>query len=234
MIPRTLLFLLTGRPGFEKVDKSDPKSIFRVTKGTFRNWLDDSDYNMHMNNQFLLFLFVTDGRSYQKICDIKRTGHTHKLAPVTALRVLKSQYLIGHAASSLRFLHEIPVFATYYVYTRFLTWSPDGLHLYYQTIFTIKGRKKSRTVEDKVFKEIPSIIPDDEIICAISYVRNQIISANGKRMNLEEILKDEGYDPYNERVQKIKDEGWEYVKDLHVAWDKEMALAGLRQLGTRL
>ena len=166
--------------------------------------------------------------------DIKRTGHTHTLVPVTALRVLKSQYLIGHAASSLRFLNEIPMFATYYIYTRFLTWSPDGQHLYYQSVFTIKGRKKSRAVEDKVFKEIPSIIPDDEIICAISYVRNQIISANGKRMTMEELLKEEGYEPYNERVQKIKDEGWEYVKDLHVAWDKEIALAALRRLGTRL
>jgi hypothetical protein len=126
------------------------------------------------------------------------------------------------------------MFATYYVYTRFLTWSPDGHHLYYQTVFTIKGRKKNRAVEDKVFKEIPSIIPDDEIICAISYVRNQIISANGNRVTMEELLKDEGYEPYDERVQKIRDEGWEYVKDLHVAWDKEMALAGIRQLGSRL
>ena len=127
------------------------------------------------------------------------------------------------------------MFATYYVYTRFLTWSPDGHNLYYQAVFTIKGRKKKTwAVEDKVFKEIPSIIPEDEIICAISYVRNQMTSANGKRMTMEEILKDEGYEPYDERVQKIKSEGWEYVKDLHAAWDKEMALAGLRQLGTRL
>src|SRR5438046_2783816 len=121
MIPRTLFFLLTGRPGFEKIDKSDPQSIFRVTKGTFRNWLDDSDYNMHMNNAFLLFLSVTDSRSYQKISDIRRTGHSNMLAPVISLRVLKSQCLIGHAATSLRFLNEIPMFATYYVYTRFLT-----------------------------------------------------------------------------------------------------------------
>jgi len=144
------------------------------------------------------------------------------------------QYLLGQSASSARFLSEIPTFSTYYVYTRFLTWSPDGQHLYYQVVFTRKGRRRSRALDEKVFKEIPCIIPNDEIICAILYVRNQVSLPNGKKLKMEEIFRDEGYDPYDDRVQQIRAEGWEHVKDLHAAWDKEIALAGVRHLGYRL
>jgi hypothetical protein len=124
------------------------------------------------------------------------------------------------------------MFSTYYVYTRFLTWSPDGEYLYYQTVFTKKGHKKNR--DNQVFAEIPSIIPDDEVVCAILYVRNQIIWPGGKRMTMEEMFEEEGYFPWDERVQKMKKEGWEYVKGLHAAWDREMALSGLRQLRAHL
>ena len=85
-----------------------------------------------------------------------------------------------------------------------------------------------------MFKEIPAIVPDEEIICAILYVRNQVRQRNGKIVTLDEIFEDEGYDPYDDKVQKIRAEGWEYVKDLHAAWEKEMALAGARHLGHRL
>jgi hypothetical protein len=156
------------------------------------------------------------------------------VAPAAAWNVHTSKYLLGHSASSARFLDEIPMFATYYVYTRFLTWSPDGLHLYYQVVFTRKGRSGSQQRNEKVFKGIPSIIPDDEIVCAILYVRNQMIRHDGKKLTMEEIFKEEGYDPYHPTVRRIKEKGWEYVKNLHVAWDKGLALAGIRQMGHRL
>jgi hypothetical protein len=126
------------------------------------------------------------------------------------------------------------MFATYNVYTRFLTWSPDGLHLYYQSVFTRKGKSRNQQRDEKVFKEIPSIIPDDEIVCAVLYVRNQMIRRNGKKLTMEEIFKEEGYDPYDPAVQKIKEEGWEYVKDLHAAWDKGLALGSIRRMAHRL
>ena len=234
MIPRTILFLLIGRSTFSKTDKSNPEALFQVTKDTFRTWPDDSDYNGHMNNAFSLFKFCVNGRSYQKICDIKRTAHTHIVAPFGAWKVLKSEYLIGHSATSARFLRQLPILGKYYVYTRFLTWSPDGQYLYYQTVFTRKGSLKNRKAEDKVFKEIPSIIPDDEIICAILYVRNQLFRRDGTRVTMEEVFADEGYNPHDERVQRIKEAGWEYVKNLHDAWDKETTLAGLRRTSARL
>lgn len=173
-------------------------------------------------------------RSFLKICDIKRTSHTHTVAPKAGIKFLSGSYILSQSACSLRFLNEIPTFSSYFVYTRFLTWSPDGRHLYYQIVFTKKGRKRNRTAEDGVFKEIPSIVPDDETICAILYARNQIRRRNGPPVTLDEIFKDEGYDPYDERVRGLREEGWEYVQDLHAAWERDMALAGVRHLGYKL
>ena len=50
MLPRVATFLIIGRGTLAKVDKSDPQAIFRVTKDSFYNLPDDSDYNLHMNN----------------------------------------------------------------------------------------------------------------------------------------------------------------------------------------
>ena len=50
MLPKVVTYLVIGRPTLAKVDKSDPHSIFRVTKDVFYNLPDDSDYNLHMNN----------------------------------------------------------------------------------------------------------------------------------------------------------------------------------------
>ena len=83
-------------------------------------------------------------------------------------------------------------------------------------------------------KELPSIIGDDEVVCAILYVRNQFILPGGVRRTVEEIFEEEGYLPYDERVQGLWWERWEWVKDLQVAWDKDVALAGLRQLRAQL
>jgi hypothetical protein len=125
------------------------------------------------------------------------------------------------------------MFSTYYVYTRFLTWSPDSQYLYSQTVFTKKGHPKDLK-EAQLLKELPSIIGDDEVVCAILYVRNQFILPGGARRTVEEIFEEEGYLPYDERVQGLRRESWEWVKDLQVAWDKDVALAGLRQLRAQL
>jgi len=52
-------------------------------------------------------------------------------------------------------------------------------------------------------KEVPSIIAEDEVVCAILYVRNQFILPKGTRRTVEEIFEEEGYFPYDERVQKL-------------------------------
>jgi hypothetical protein len=44
-------------------------------------------------------------------------------------------------------------------------------------------------------------------------------------MTWEEIIADEGYHPYGETVQRLREEGWEYVKDLNVACDKDFVIA---------
>jgi hypothetical protein len=51
---------------------------------------------------------------------------------------------------------------------------------------------------------------------------------------VEEVFEEEGYLPYDERVQRLREESWEWVKDLQVVWDKDLALAGLRQLRAQL
>ena len=94
------------------------------------------------------------------------------------------------------------MFSTSFVYTRFLTWSPDGNYLYSQTVFTKKGKSKDPKEQD-LLKEVPSIIAEDEVVCAILYVRNQFILPKGTRRTVEEIFEEEGYFPYDERVQKL-------------------------------
>ena len=91
--------------------------------------------------------------------------------------------------------------ATYFVYPRFLAWPPDGQYLYYQNLFSKKGRPKNRE-EEKLFQKIPSIIPNEEVACAILYTRNQIIWPNGKRTTIEEICEEEGYDPWGREFKR--------------------------------
>jgi hypothetical protein len=50
---------------------------------------------------------------------------------------------------------------------------------------------------------------------------------------MEEIF-EEGYHTSDERAQKRKRERWQYMKDLHTSWDKEMRLGGLRELHAKI
>lgn len=51
---------------------------------------------------------------------------------------------------------------------------------------------------------------------------------------MEEIFEEEGYFPYDERVQRMRRESWEWVKDLQAAWEKDVVMAGLRQVRAQL
>lgn len=85
-----------------------------------------------------------------------------------------------------------------------------------------------------MLREVPSIIAEDEVVCAILYVRNEFILPSGVHRTVEEIFEEEGYFPYDERVQRMRRESWEWVKDLQAAWEKDVVMAGLRQVRAQL
>jgi hypothetical protein len=101
---------------------------------------------------------------------------------------------------------------------------------YTQTIFTKKGK---RGVKDPVkMDELPSIIPDDEVICAVVYVCYGCLGL--KSNQTEDLFAIDGYNAYDEKVQAMRAEGWELVKEMHANWDKERTLQSARKLGARL
>jgi len=103
--------------------------------------------------------------------------------------------------------------------------------MYMQALFTIKGKRKEHEKTD-----FDSIIPDDQVICAVLYVGHIIQFAKGQkeRFGFEEVWALDCYNAYDERVQKLRVEGWKYVKDLHAGWEREKNLKSSRRLGAKL
>jgi hypothetical protein len=164
--------------------------------------------------------------------DISRMGVSFSLFPAASFQILQRKLGLGLGAVSARFLREIPIFAKYFVYYRVISWSPDGRYMYMQAIFTMKGKRRSQDYSKSA--EFPSIIPEDEIICAVLYVCHIMKFINGRAGRFEEVFALDGFDCYDERVQKMRDEGWEYVKDLHEGWEKERNFQSARRIGPRL
>ena len=152
---------------------------------------------------------------------------------MASFKILQGRIGLGLAAVSVRFLREIPIFAKYFIYYRVISWSPDGRHIYMQAIFTVKGKRK-RDVPDMKNGEAPSIIPDDEIICAVQYVLLTMKSVNGQWGRAEDLFALDGFDAYDERVQKIREEGWEFVNELHASWERGRNFQSARSLAARL
>lgn len=167
-------------------------------------------------------------RSYFKIFSFSRFEYLFNRLPKGSRSVLLKKTPFVLIAASARYVREIPLFAKYFTYTRILTWSSDGRHLYNQTVFTMKGKGG-----EKRSTEFPSIIPDDEVVCAVLYSVHGV-GRKGRKIRAEDVFALDGYDAYDERVQQMREEGWEFVKDLSLHWDKERTLKSTRRLGPRL
>jgi len=184
---------------------------------------------------FLSFALVDYYRSYVKISDLARMDFVFKYFPAASLNNLSRTLVITLDGVSTRFIREIPLFGKYFVYYRILSWSDDGRYMYMQAIFTIKGNRKVDDHENTKNGEIPSIIPEDEVICAILYICNTLRRLKGRRgARVEDLFRLDGFDAYDEQAQKTRKEGWEYVKDLHESWERRRNLRSARKFGAKL
>src|SRR5271154_827244 len=114
-----ILYLFLGRGTLAKIDKSDPTTIFRPTKTSFRNLPEDWDWNFHLNNQFTSPLKShsnLSNRSHFKMSDLARFNISFGMWPVASIDIVQRKFGIGLGAVSARFLREIPIFAKFFVY----------------------------------------------------------------------------------------------------------------------
>src|SRR5271156_1920937 len=101
-------------------DGKDPTSIFAVTKTTHRNFPDDWDWNIHMNNEYLISSlhyisrlqmenlgYTNRCRSYAKISDIARMHATFNVFPNASFQITKRTVEIVVAGVTARFIREI-------------------------------------------------------------------------------------------------------------------------------
>jgi len=99
---------------------------------------------------------------------------------------------------------------------------------------TINGfiRKRCFTIPDKrggqKASDVPSIIPDDEAVCAVMYARYVYKLRSGKAIPVTELLAQEGY-VVSDKMLRLNDENWQLVKELQAMWNKERIFQSLRK-----
>ena len=173
-------------------------------------------------------------RSYPKLSDIARMHATFHVFPNASWQITVRTVHIVIAGVTSRFLREIPLFSKYFIYYRVFTWSPDGKYMYMQAIFTTKkstGRQRNGKEEEGLGKEFESIVPEDEDVCAVLYVLHML----KRRMRFEELFALDGYDAYDERVETLRSQSWEVIKDLHKGFaERQQNLRSTRRLESKL
>jgi hypothetical protein len=140
----------------------------------------------------------------------------------TAHHGAKSFYALG--GTMITFLREIPPLSKYYMYSRLFAWSPDDdKWLICQTVFTIPGKSGSQRRSD-----VPAIVPENEIVCAVMYSRYCMKKSSGKTIPMLEVLKDEGY-TVSEDMLRLNQKNWEEVRKYEEMSNKTELLKSVRK-----
>lgn len=140
----------------------------------------------------------------------------------------------------------------YNLHARIISWSPNGKWLYIQGVFTLPSSGKSNPSKQprQLLTPINSINGDPgmasgtstptniithrtttngETICAVIYGRYVFKRRNRETVPVHEVLEICGYTG-DEKIEKKRAEGWEYVKGLEHDWDKDRALQSATDL----
>jgi len=155
--------------------------------------------------------------------------------------------------SSVVFIREIPMLATYKLHTRVISWSTKWL--YVQGVFTLPASSRKRTakrtpthaktgeslsvilnnVNADPGMESGSMTPsvtnvatttiNGEPICAVIYGRYVFKRKTRETVPVNEALRICGFNvEMDGEIERRRKDGWEYVRGLEHDWDKDRAL----------
>ena len=185
--------------------------------------------------------------AYNKVFDFIRMDLLCQTFPEIIYDPKKWGISIAFGGGSVVFIKEIPMLRKYNLHARIISWSPKGKWIYVQGVFTLPSSGKSNP--SKQSRQLPTLINNfnadpgmtsgtstptnliptptttinGETICAVSYGRYVFKRRSRETVPVPEVLEICGY-VGDEKIEKKREEGWEYVKGLEHDWDKDRVL----------
>ncbi|KAG2235645.1 hypothetical protein BDF21DRAFT_436398 [Thamnidium elegans] len=150
-------FLLRALIKRAKENQMKPDPLFSIISQNHRCYLDDIDYNQHMNNGM-----------YNKILDFSRIHLLYTIFPRVMME--PDHHIFGHSGGVVTlFRKEILPFAQYTVQTRIYTWNDKWLFLQHR--FIMKGEEEGEDIiacfafSKIVFKKMSGkTVPPQEVL----------------------------------------------------------------------
>ncbi|KAI8331290.1 hypothetical protein BD560DRAFT_415852 [Blakeslea trispora] len=145
-------FLLRALIKRAKERKLIPDSLFSPVSQDHRCYLDDIDYNQHMNNS-----------TYNKILDFNRIHLLYAIFPKIMME--PQHHIFGHNAGVVTlFRKEIPPLASYKVQSRVWSWNEKWLFLQHRFLLE-DGTVACIAISKVVFKRLSGkTIPPHEVM----------------------------------------------------------------------
>lgn len=204
-----------------------------------------------MSNSYSYAAREANISSYNKVFDFIRIDILCQVLPDIIYDTKKLGIKVAFGGSSVVFIKEIPIFGTYNLHARIISWSPQGKWLYIQGVFTLPAKGKPRDKQrlrtainnsdsdaDLTSGTSTPTVPGDrvpattlagETICAVIYGRYVFKRRNKVTVPVQEVLAICGYIGDGE-IEKKRAEGWEYAKGLENDWDRNRALQSARDI----
>ena len=192
-------------------------------------------------------------RVYNKVFDFVRMDLLCQIFPDVIYNTKKQGITMMFGGSSVVFIREIPMLATYKLHTRVISWSTKWL--YVQGVFTLPASSRKRTakrtpthaktgeslsvilnnVNADPGMESGSMTPsvtnvatttiNGEPICAVIYGRYVFKRKTRETVPVNEALGICGFNvEMDGEIERRRKDGWEYVRGLEHDWDKDRAL----------
>ncbi|CEG81266.1 hypothetical protein RMATCC62417_15489 [Rhizopus microsporus] len=124
-----------------KANNLQPDDLFTVVSQSHRCYLDDIDYNQHMNNS-----------TYNKLLDFSRIHILYTVMPKVMME--PNHHIFAHNAGVLTlFKKEIPPFSKFNIESRIYTWNDKWVFLQHRFVFD-DGSVACYALSKIVFKKL--------------------------------------------------------------------------------